>query len=253
MKKISFLSLIASVLLLTSCDTTREISINENGSGTYSNTMDLSSIIGLAKMSGGEGMDELKDKKMDTTILLASIVDSIPGLSADEKRIAQKGTMHIVMNIDDEKFLTKMDFPFTSVTELGTITKFSGTAMQEALKKQVGDKKGGGASPMGDDDMPTGAIDQYFKYTYSKGLIQRTLIAEKYATVGDDKGMQSMKEMATQGLPMSNKTIIKLPKAAKKAEGKGVKLSDDKKTVTIEDSIEDFFDDGKALEYTIEY
>lgn len=47
--------------------------------------------------------------------------------------------------------------------------------------------------------------------------------------------------------------IINLPKPAKKTEGKNVKLSDDKKKVTITSSAEDFFDDAAGLEFKIEY
>ena len=44
-----------------------------------------------------------------------------------------------------------------------------------------------------------------------------------------------------------------LPKPAKKAEGKNVKLSEDKKKVTITTSAEDFFEDVSKLEFRIEY
>jgi hypothetical protein len=62
-----------------------------------------------------------------------------------------------------------------------------------------------------------------------------------------------MKEMASQGMSQATKIIIHLPSPAKKAEGVGVSLSEDKKTVTINESMEDFFDDGKKLEFLIEY
>ena len=43
------------------------------------------------------------------------------------------------------------------------------------------------------------------------------------------------------------KTIFNLPKPAKKAEGKGVKLSDDNKKITIEGTLDDFFEDDLIL------
>jgi hypothetical protein len=48
-------------------------------------------------------------------------------------------------------------------------------------------------------------------------------------------------------------TIIHLPKAAKKAEGKKIKLSTDKKTITIKSTLMDLFDDPKSLGFVIEY
>ena len=59
--------------------------------------------------------------------------------------------------------------------------------------------------------------------------------------------------MGQMGMPISFKTIINLPKPAKKAEGKGVKLSDDKKKITIEGTLDDFFEDPSQFEYEIEY
>ena len=49
--------------------------------------------------------------------------------------------------------------------------------------------------------MPKGSMDDYFTTTYSKGVIEKKLIAEKYDSVGNDKGMQTIKEMAGEGMP----------------------------------------------------
>ena len=49
------------------------------------------------------------------------------------------------------------------------------------------------------------------------------------------------------------KKAAKAAKPAKKAEGKGVKLSSDRKKVTIEGSLDDFFEDASYFEYEIEY
>jgi hypothetical protein len=55
--------------------------------------------------------------------------------------------------------------------------------------------------------MPKANMDDYFTITYSKGVIEKKHIPEKYAKVEDDKGMQSLKEMAGEGMPM-NTTLI---------------------------------------------
>lgn len=55
MKKL-LLSLFAFTFLLVGClETTQEITINEDGSGTVVNTNDFSALIGLAKQMGGAG------------------------------------------------------------------------------------------------------------------------------------------------------------------------------------------------------
>ena len=52
MKKLLGLLLIGSALAMTSCETTREIRLTTDGSGTMVTTTDMSGLIGIAKMSG---------------------------------------------------------------------------------------------------------------------------------------------------------------------------------------------------------
>ena len=47
--------------------------------------------------------------------------------------------------------------------------------------------------------------------------------------------------------------MINLPGPAKKAEDKGITLSDDKKKITIEGTLDDFMEDASTFEYEIEY
>ena len=68
MKKLLGLLLIGGALAMTSCETTREISFNQDGSGKLVTTTDMSSLIGIAKMSGKD-MDK-EDKAIDTSIAL---------------------------------------------------------------------------------------------------------------------------------------------------------------------------------------
>lgn len=249
MKKLLGLLVVGSSLTLISCETTREISFNKDGSGKMVTTTDMSSLIGIAKMSGKD-MDK-EDKALDTTITLDKMVDSIPDLSADEKELVKKGILGLNMNMKEEKLITKLEFPFTNAMQIAKLDQVSTKVMQQAMKKQA--TEGEGAPPIPDDEMPKASMDDYFTITYGKGLIEKKHIPEKYATVGEDKGMQALKEMAGQGMPMNTTLIYNLPKPAKKAEGKNVKLSEDKKKVTITSSVDDFFDDVTKLEFKIEY
>ena len=115
----------------------------------------------------------------------------------------------------------------------------------------------------GGDQMPAGAadadsskiktFDNFFDDTISKKLISRTLNKTKYATAADDEFMKSLQQMSGMGSPITVNYIINLPRPAKKVEGKAVKLSDDKKKVTVSVTSDDFFDDPSKFEYRIEY
>jgi hypothetical protein len=254
MKQLTLLLGAAVTLFFTSCDTTREITINENGSGTVVTTADMSALIGLAKMSGQDkDMDKMKDAPKDTTIKLSSIVDSVQGFTDAEKALVKEGTVNLVMNLEDEKFLTRVNIPYTSLSNLAQVETLSGKMLTQSMKKAMDAAGEDAKQQMGDEELPESSLETYYVTTYEKGKITRKLDAAKYAKVDDDKGLQAMKEMSQQGMPVTNTLVFNLPKAAKKAEGKNVKLSEDKKKVTINSDLADFFDDGKKLEFSIEY
>lgn len=256
MNKFLSLLLIGGVLFLTSCETTREITLNNDGSGRVVTTTDMSSMLGLAKMSG-QGNDELKelnDKAMDTVISLASVADSIPDLSSEDRELIKKGTLNFVMNMAEEKFITKIEFPFTDPSQLSKLDKLTSKVVTQAMKKQMGSEEGEGqeSGMPSASDMPEGSIDDYFIMTYSKGVIEKKVNKEKYAKVDEDQGMKALQEMSAMG---GGNTILiyNLPRPAKKVEGKNAKLSDDKKKVTITTTSSDFFDDASELEFRIEF
>ncbi len=252
MKRLVLGLLAAATLSLASCDTTREINISDNGSGTISTTTDLSGLIGIAKMSGQDKEMEGLDKKIDTTINLASMVDSIQDLTPDEKALVKTGKLGFVMNMAEEKFLFKLDFPFKSTAQISDVDKISNKVLQQAGKKQMGGAAGGDDAENPLANAKDASPDDYFVTTYAPGLIEKKLNKDKYAGMADNEILNGMKEVAGMGLGKST-VVINLPKPAKKAEGAGVTLSADKKKVTITSSLEDFYDDAAKLEYHIEY
>ncbi len=249
MKKLLGLLLAGGLFALTSCETTREITFNENGSGKMVTTTDMSGLIGIAKMSGKEMEKEVQS--IDTTIALDKMVDSIPDLTPDEKEIVRKGVLGLVMDMANEKLVTTLEFPFASGSQIKKLDQISAKVMQQAMQKQAG--AGEDASPMPDDELGKASIDEYFTVTYDKGLVERKHIPEKYAKVGEDQALQALKEASAQGMPMNTTIIFNLPKPAKKAEGKNLTLSEDRKKVTIKSSMDDFFEDVSKLEFRIEY
>lgn len=264
MKKISWFAGLVVLFVLSGCfDTFEEVTIAENGSGTFVNSLDMGKMLGLAKTMGG-GKDDMKDLdklKMDTIINLKDIKDSLINLNAAEKNIASTGTLRIQLDAEDEKMNFMFTFPFSNTSEIAGIQNILKKAKQniidDIMQKIMGEGAGKEESLLGSDDdqkdeMGTN-IDEYYTSVYEKGKITRKLNKEKYATVEDDKSLKSLQEMAQLGMAINMKTIINLPKAAKKAEGKGVKLSDDKKKVTVEGTLDDFFEDASYFEYNIEY
>ncbi len=249
------LTLIVGSLLLVSCESAKEISLNEDGSGVLVSTNDMSGMLGLAKMQGGGGeqLKKLEEQTIDTVFSLNNIVDSLTDFTAEEKQLVSKGSFAVNFNLAEEKCLIKIELPFSEPTQLGRLNTIVDKLMQQGGSKIIGSAADmGGGMPLGNDDIPSGSIDNYYTLRVKKGEIVRELNREKYATKDSDEGMQAMKEMGQFG--MGNTTlVINLPSPAKEATGQGVSLSEDKKKVTITSSVEDFFDDGKKLEFIIKY
>lgn len=255
MKQFLSLLAVAFCITLTGCfDTTSEITIAANGSGNVSTTTDMSAMIGLAKMGGqNEQLDEIKDKKIDTTMSLAPLADSMKSLTAEEKELVKKGTLGFNMSFADEKLIIKSAMPFNKIEQLSTVMGLSGRMLEAAAEKGMGKKGEGEAGAEDDEKMPALPFDEYYTLTFKKGSISRKLLADKVKDVDTNEAAQTMKQMSSFGLNAKNTFVIHLPSAAKKAEGKGVTLSEDKKTVTVVADAETFFDAPADLEFLIEY
>ncbi len=249
MKKILFSLLAATAFFLIGClETTQEISLNDDGSGILSNTNDMSALMGIFRQMGNEAEMKGADQVIDSTISMKEGADSIPNLTAEEREMARKGTLHINMDMKNDKFSTRLTFPFSSPAEITGYQKLSGKIMSETMKDQAGD-----GMPMGGDMPEPSSFDDYYIIEFSNGLITRTLNKEKYAKVGEDEYLKGMKETSSMGLTMKANYLINLPRPAKTAEGKGILLTEDKKKVTVSSDLDDFFEDPSKLEFKIEF
>jgi len=279
MKKTSWIAGLLMLVVFSGCfDTVDEFTIAENGSGTFVNSIDMGKMLGLLQTMGG-GNDEMKEfekLKMDTVVYLKDIKDSLKNLNDAEKKIAATGKLRVQINAKENELNFTFTFPFSNASEIAPIQNILKKAKTDVIEfimskltaeennKKDGNKEDGnkkkGMFDMGEDDADnmkpeeTGvSLDQYYTTVYEKGKFSRKLNKEKYTQVADDKTLKTMQEMAQMGMSINMKTVINLPKPAKKAEGKGVKLSEDKKKITIEGTLDDFFEDGSYFEYNVEY
>lgn len=257
MKQLIWLALAVVMFGTSSCEMTREIRIEGDGSGSYVSTIDMSSMMEMAKMLGGEEVKELQGTKIDSSFQLSSLTDSIADLSAEQKAVAGKGTFHMLMNPENDQLKTVINIRFANTRELQMAHGLSGR-WNEAMLDMLGTAKDQTESMrampgMENLGVPKSSIDDYYTMEFSEGKISKKLNTEKYAHLNEDKEVLQLKDGAAMGISVPAKTIIHLPKRVKKAEGGNLSVSDDGKTVTITEETEDFFNDGKKLEYTIKY
>lgn len=252
MKK-TFLAILAGCFLLTGClETTQEITLKEDGSGSLSTTSDMGTILGMAKQMGGASeLEKAGDKAMDTTIMLGAQADSIPDLTMEEKELLKKGSMNMKFNLKADELKTRLHFPFTNPGQIAAFNKLTGKLLSTALKDQMGNSPMAGG--MGGEIPPMSSFDDYYILEFSNGELKKKLDKEKYNTVSSDEYLNGLKQAATMGIPVGATYVINLPRPAEKVEGKNAKLSDDKMKVTVKVELDDFFDDPEKLEFKIKY
>ena len=256
MKKIMLAVSLVFALALTGCfDIIQETTINNDESGVFKNTTDLSTMIGMAKMAGAGGdLDQMGDAK-DTVISLAKLADSIPALSDNEKAILRTGSLHLQMNMKDEKLLVTFIFPYSDPATLSAMAPLLKKIRKEVVGGQMDALAGKGedAKKVGEGVSETTEIEEFFDVVHTKGKLSRKINKERYSKVSEDEGLKSLKEMSQMGAPMTVKTILNLPRPATKVEAKGAEISADKKKITITATIDDLFDEPGKFEYLIEY
>lgn len=261
MKKILILSALFLSTLFTGCfESTQELTIAENGGGEMANKIDMSSVMAMLKQMGGTGKDKLI---FDTTLAFKDILDSVEGLTADDKAILKNGTLALTINTEDEKLLITTKMPFSNPGEMKKLREVmekwgKNGGMSKIAAKAFGEKPGMdemgiNEGKAGENDPLSSVAEMYFNLDYSKGKIERSLIKDKYAKLSEDESLSKLREMGEMGSPVKSNFVINLPSPVKSYKGKNVKLSDDKKKVTVETTLDDLYDDPSKFEFKIEY
>jgi hypothetical protein len=89
--------------------------------------------------------------------------------------------------------------------------------------------------------------------TIKNGLIEKKVNTVKYKEFMDRPEMAQLKQVTSSGMEVLYTTTIKLPRAAKKADNPMIKLSDDKKTVTMKYNLLELLENPEKFAYSIQY
>lgn len=255
MKILKFLLPLSLVFCLGGClDIDEKIDIKKDGSGQLVMDMDMSQMVEL--LQNYVGKDELAKKgmsKMDTTIYMKDIVDTISSLSPEKKALLHPGSVHIQLDMDQKIFKTHMQFPFTSLDNLQKLyaTMSDGSLGTAQLFK--------GLAPGGQEDQPAAGspdINQFngiYDFTCKDGSMTKKLNQDKLDKLKADPQMAQFKQAGQMGIEIMYTTTLQFPRPIKKADNPLAKLSEDKKSVTMKYNLMDIFDHPEQFGYTIEY
>jgi hypothetical protein len=251
MKILKFILPLSLAFCFAGClDINETIEVKKDGSGELVMDMDMSQMVEL--MQNYVGKDELAKKgmdKMDTTIQMKDIVDTLNNLSDEKKALLRPGSVHVKLDMDAKIFTTHMQFPFTSLDNLQKLyaAMGDGSLGSTQLFKGMGGEAAGGNSP--DINQFNGIYD----FTCRDGLMKKKLNQDKFNALKDNPQIAQAKQAGQMGLEISYTTTIKLPRPVKKVDNTLAKLSEDKKTVTIKFNLLDILDHPEQFGYNIEY
>jgi hypothetical protein len=250
MKILKFILPLAVVFCFAGClDINENVDVKKDGSGQLTMDMDMSQMIEM--LQNYMGKDELAKKgmqKMDTTIYLKDIVDTLSSLSAEKKSLLRPGKVHIKMDMDAKVFTTHMQFPFSSQENLQKLyIVMSDGSLGNA--KLFGGLGGGDQAGSPDINQFNGIYD----FTSKDGLMVKKVNQEKWKVLKDDPQMAQVKQAAQMGMEINYTTTIVLPRAIKTVDNPLAKLSEDKKTVVMKFNLIDVFDHPEQFNYRIEY
>ena len=253
-----FMFLLAGIMCFVGCyEVNEEITINQDGSGVHNTKMDMGQMLEMIQSMAGE--EELTkeglDKVLDTTIFMKSVLDSAKDITAEQKELLKDGKMNLQMNMKEKIFKAQVNIPFKGYNNLQSLMSGKGSSMTglSQLFKGVFDK--GEQKPALDAPKEPGLEDMntIFDVVVKDGLVSRKVNLEKHKALVEKPEVAQMQQMASGGMEILYTTVIKLPRPAKKTENALIKLSDDKKTVTLKYNLLDLFDHPEKFSYSVEF
>lgn len=242
MRKFVLLLLSAGMFFLTSCfDIVEEVSLNKDGSGTYTTRIDASGLFSnpfmksaleeAAKQEGGEAVNMEQD-----SLMYYRDMEGFSDLSEGEKAKVKDLNMRIQMSESKSEFLITSSIPFNSFEELAELHE---------IINRVQSKNENGGGLMGGSNPFTGTSP-----LFKQGKRELIRLAEKTDSDSDmDDETMDMAKMFMADAHMT--TIYHLPGKVKKCDIPNAEVNGS--TVTIKNSLLDMMDKKVTQEGSIKY
>lgn len=240
MKRIIFL--LFSLSMLTSCNFTEEITFNEDGSGEFIMSYDMSEVMKTLneEMGGGQNKEGKEKVKLDSVVyfkdMLVEKADSIATLPIEEqKQLKALETVVMKMRMDEANGVFDFGFgsSFTSLDELPNVLE----KIEQA--KQLNSKDNAQYSKM-DESAVAKASENMFEYvdfSYDGNTFSRTLKKDYKQSTEDiealDKEIAEMGDAKDMFGTMSYTLVYHFPRAVKSVTNDKATISEDGKTVTV--------------------
>jgi len=242
MKFKTLLLFIGLLTSLTSCMFTEELSVNNDGSGTYAFKMDMSQM--MESMKDMSNKDSIKEPQvLDTIVFFKDILeekkDSISKLTKEEQ-ILLKGLedLKLHMQVDEEKGKMLMDFmlDFKNISEL----KDMQNKIAKAQALSDGKEKDNSLKSKADVDY------SFDGKTFRRSVIMKDLSEEKLQEVE-----LSIEQSSSFLEGTMYKVVYHFESEIQDVSFKGAVISNDQKTLTIEVPLDSVMKNPKWLDFEV--
>ncbi|MGJ8547838.1 hypothetical protein [Winogradskyella wichelsiae] len=240
----------AALMMLTSCQFSEDIYINENGSGKVKFSMDASEMMDMLGQMGDTGAGDM-DKAVDSTIVfkdfLVEYKDSIASLSAEEQekiKALEDYKMHIVMDPEKQKMMFDIETDFDNANELRDMFKAMNSFNE--LKGKDNTSSNSPLSPF--SNMGNGGATSV-NYSFDGTVFIRN--AEIVDVEKHQQSLDSLDQSAMMFGASKYKINYHFPKAVKSFSKEGAMYSEDRKTVTYEVGFMDMLKDPEILDIEV--
>jgi hypothetical protein len=241
LKKISVL--VCMFLVLTSCQFTETLVLNEDGSGRMNIEMNMNELMAF----GGDEVDSVVTK-MDTIISMKQFLlekkDSISQLPKKEQESLQKMenyNIRMIMDSEKKEMLFSIYTDFTNIEEANNL--------MTGLDKTSSLMPGVNSTPADSEENTDNVMG--VAYSYKKGKFSRdAFIIDK---ARHQQQVDSMKNTESFMSSMVYKLKYTFPKKIKKSSIKDATFSLDGKTIEVERSFIDYFKNPDVLDLEVEF
>ncbi|OUS00516.1 hypothetical protein A9Q86_11155 [Flavobacteriales bacterium 33_180_T64] len=243
----NFFTLIACALVLTSCQFSENIYINEDGSGEMEFSMDASEMMQMiGEMGEGSGNSDM-DKAMDSTIVFKDFIrenqDSISKLPAEDQqkiKALEDFKMHMVMNPETKKMVFDLSTEFQNANELQDMFN----AMNSFSNLQG--KGGAASSPF--SSMGSGSSTDV-NYAFDGTTFKRS--AKIIDKEQHQKDIDSLGDTTMMFGSSKYKINYHFPRPVKSFSKEGALYSEDRKVVTFEVGFLAVLKDPELLDFEV--
>ncbi|HEY4153941.1 MAG TPA: hypothetical protein VGM24_00885, partial [Puia sp.] len=191
-------------------------------------------------------------KKMDTTVLMKNLVDSMKDVTPESKELVKDGKVHMQLDLDQKIFKSDIQIPFNSQDNLQRL--YNTMNNQNLGFTQLFKGMSRNPDSAGNNNVPEmNQFNAIYDFQSHDGLLSRKLNQQKWKDLQQSPQFGQMKDAGSMGISIPYTLTINLPRPVKKIDNALAKLSADKKQVVIQYNLIEVFDHPEKFEYTIVY